>query len=461
MTTDTIFALSTPPGRSALAVIRLSGSLVRTVLETFCRGVPEPRRAVLRRIVDPADGALLDEALILFFAGPRSETGEDMAELQVHGGRAVIQSILSALARIPGCRPAEPGEFARRGLENGKLDLAQVEGLADLIDAETEAQRRQAISGASGAASAVYANWRSQILSALALVEAAIDFSDEADVADATLERAEAIVRPLTVSLGSHLTSGNQGEILREGFRVVLAGPPNAGKSSLLNALARREAAIVSEEAGTTRDTIEVRLDLGGWPVVVTDTAGIRQTTSVVEREGIRRTIQAARRADLVAWLVEPGGAPEPTPNFADADIPVITVETKSDLLTSPKMIHVKHESPGQEESVLAGKRPGSFNFSISTVSGAGLENLVSYLASRAREATGRPGDAVITRVRHRREIEAAHLQLDRFLTVAASPLELRAENLRLAASAIGRLTGHIGAEEVLGEIFGRFCIGK
>ena len=272
MTTDTIFALSTPPGRSALAVIRLSGSLVRTVLETFCRGVPEPRRAVLRRIVDPADGALLDEALILFFAGPRSETGEDMAELQVHGGRAVIQSILSALARIPGCRPAEPGEFARRGLENGKLDLAQVEGLADLIDAETEAQRRQAISGASGAASAVYANWRSQILSALALVEAAIDFSDEADVADATLERAEAIVRPLTVSLGSHLTSGNQGEILREGFRVVLAGPPNAGKSSLLNALARREAAIVSEEAGTTRDTIEVRLDLGGWPVVVTDT---------------------------------------------------------------------------------------------------------------------------------------------------------------------------------------------
>lgn len=469
---DTIFALSTPPGRSAIAVIRLSGTEVRATLAALCGAVPEPRRASLRRIIDPASGRLLDEALVLYFAAPRSETGEDMAELQVHGGRAVIAATLAALEARPGCRPAEPGEFARRGLINGKLDLLQIEGLADLIDAETEAQRRQAMSAASGASSATFGLWRSGILAALALVEAAIDFSDEADIADSTVHRAETGAGALASSLASALDDGNRGEILREGFRVALTGPPNVGKSSLLNALARREAAIVSEEAGTTRDVIEVRLDLEGVPVVISDTAGLRETASKVEQEGIRRSLATARTADLVLWLTEAADAPAaarppppaPPPDIADTNVPVITVETKADLLTpDTPVIHVKHESAGQD-----GTPPGAAlatglrsRVRVSARTGDGIDDLTAELAARARNATGSPGDALITRSRQRREIAMALARLEQFLAEPQAPLELRAEQLRRAAGAVGRLTGHIGSDDVLGEIFGRFCIGK
>jgi tRNA modification GTPase len=448
----TIFALSTPPGRSAIAVVRLSGEDVPRVLETLAGAIPPPRHAALRRLRDPRDASLIDEALVLYFPSPRSETGEHLAEFQLHGGRAVVRAVLEALALIPGCRPAEPGEFARRALANGKLDLAEVEGLADLIDAETEAQRRQAICVASGVHSAVYEGWRANLLGVMALVEAAIDFSDESEIAELPLSQALAMAITLSGELASHLADGHRGEIVRDGYRVVLAGPPNAGKSSLLNALARRDAAIVSDEAGTTRDVIEVRLDLGGWPVMVTDTAGLRETTSKVEQEGIRRTIAEARRADLVLWLVEPGGPPQPEPDIVTAGVEVMPVETKSDLLTAP--IHVKHDAPTGVAPLQAAHR-------ISTQSGAGLDALIADLTAKAAAAAGTPGETPITRIRHRREIESAHGHLRAFADDLDKPLELRAEDLRLAASAIGRLTGRIGAEDVLGEIFGRFCIGK
>jgi len=474
MSPDTIFALSTPPGRSAIAVIRISGPDAAAALLALTSSLPEPRSASLRRLRDPVSGDILDEALVIRFAAPRTETGEDIVELQVHGGRAVIQSVLTALARMPSLRPAEPGEFARRALINGKLDLAEVEGLADLIDAETEAQRQQAIRAAAGLSSAVYDDWRSDTLAAMALVGSAIDFSDESDVSADAVRRAEVVAERLAGRLAAALGDGHRGEILRNGFRVVLAGPPNAGKSSLLNALSRRQAAIVSDEAGTTRDVIEVRLNLGGWPVIVCDTAGLREAESKVEQEGIRRTLDEARRADLILWLVAPdterdpgsvGGPASGQSGGPPAELlldgtPVITVETKSDLLTideknSSDLIHVKHFPETPPET------PPDLTLRISTLTGEGLATLTADLAERAKKATGNPGDAVITRLRHRREVEIAHLHVRAFLDSPHQQVELRAESLRLAASAIGRLTGHIGAEEVLGEIFGRFCIGK
>jgi len=300
---STIFALSTAPGRAGIAVVRVSGPQAGAVIDAFAPPRPKERVAALRKLRDPEAGVILDEGLVLWFAAPRTETGEDMAEFHLHGGPAIVRGVLAALSRQPGCRLAEAGEFARRAFENGRMDLAQVEGLADLIEAETEAQRRQAVRQMGGALSQLYEGWRARLVEALALIESAIDFSDEADVSANAFERARAIVGELQGALQGHLDDGNRGEILREGFRIVLAGPPNVGKSSLLNALARREAAIVSEEAGTTRDVIEVRLDLGGYPVVVSDTAGIREAQGAIEREGIRRTLAHAREADLVIWL--------------------------------------------------------------------------------------------------------------------------------------------------------------
>ena len=440
---DTIFALSTPTGRSALAVIRMSGPHVGAVLDAMCSSRPPPRKAALRRLKDPATGDILDEALVLYFASPKTETGEDMAEFQVHGGKAIVRAVLDTLSCQPGCRPAEPGEFAGRAFANGKLDLAQIEGLADLIDAETQGQRQQAIAQATGLQSKRFDAWRDELLGAMGLVEAAIDFSDEADVSDKAVALGEKAARHLRADLSAHLDDGHRGEILREGFRVVLAGPTNAGKSSLLNALARRDAAIVSHEPGTTRDVIDVRLDLEGHAVIVSDTAGIRETSSIVEREGIRRTLQATREADLVLWLSQ---ASAPTPSSA-SQAHHLTIATKSDLLPSEKQIHVKQKD--------------AFDFVISAKTGDGLDALISHIAARARDAAGNASDPAITRVRHRRELETAVRQLDAFLDQPDLPLELRAEELRLAATALGRLTGRIDAEHVLGEIFSRFCIGK
>jgi tRNA modification GTPase len=448
---ETIFALSSGHGRAGVSVIRVSGPAARSVLDLMAAPCPPPRKAALRRIRHFKSCDILDEALVLYFPAPASETGEDIVEIQGHGGIAVVRAILDALAAMPGLRLAEPGEFARRAFENGKMDLTQVEGLADLIDAETEGQRRQALAQASGALEQLYEGWRAQALKSLALVEAAIDFSDEGDVSDKAVTHAEQVAEVLAASLRAHLDDGHRGEILRDGFKVVLAGPPNAGKSSLLNALARRDVAIVSQIPGTTRDVIDVRLDLSGLPVVISDTAGVRDTSDDVEREGIRRTLARARAADLVLWLDDGSNPGSNMPAEVGAlAAPVVSVGTKSDLA---------------EPLVALGGVSHSAEILVSAKTGAGLPELIERIRHEANRRVG-TGIAsalnpVITQVRHRVNVTGCHEALASFLCSGADGLELRAEWLRLAANALGRLTGRIDADQVLGEIFGRFCIGK
>src|ERR1700726_3886124 len=322
---STIFALSSGRPPAAIAVVRVSGPAAGIALLKLIGRVPEARKAALVRVREPASGDVIDEGLALWFPGPRSETGEDMAELQLHGGHAGIAAVLEALASIEGCRPAEPGEFTRRAFENGRLDLTAVEGLADLIAAETPAQRRLALRQLKGLIGDRAEAWRRRLIEALALVEARIDFSDEADVPEDLLGPALHAAQQLRNMIAASLADGGRGERLRDGLVVAIAGPPNAGKSTLLNRLARREAAIVSPYAGTTRDVIEVHLDLDGYPVMLLDTAGIRDSDEPVEQEGVRRARQRAAAADLVLWLTDAsatgGAVPERPENFAGARV--------------------------------------------------------------------------------------------------------------------------------------------
>lgn len=441
----TIFALSTAPGRAGVAVIRISGANAGMALNVMTSKRPKPREAAGRKIIHPTTGELLDRGIVLWFPAPKSFTGEDAAELHLHGSIAVVRAVLEALALLPDCRLAEPGEFARRAFDNDKIDLTQAEGLADLIDAETEGQRRQALRQSQGALSELYEEWRQTLIRAAGLVEASIDFTDEADVAEDAFGQGRAIIEDLSRRIGSHLQDNRRGEILRSGFHVVLAGPPNVGKSSLLNALARREAAIVSEEAGTTRDVIEVRMDLAGLPVVVSDTAGIRETQAAVEREGIRRTVARANEADLVIWLTDLT-APEtslPKDLRAMADRTLLVVN-KTDL------------APQDSQPVL----PDDM-IAISVRTGAGLDLLQDRLAAIARERMAPDETPALTQDRHRRLLEAAMEDLSAFLQGSPHETELRAEDLRRASMAIGKITGRIDVEDVLDQIFSRFCIGK
>ena len=406
---------------------------------------PAPRAATLRKFVHPSTGDVIDNGIALWFPAPASFTGEDIAELQLHGGRAVVKAVLTALAEIPGCRMAEPGEFARRAFENGRIDLAEAEGLADLIEAETEGQRRQALRQASGTLSALYEGWRRTLIDATALVEASIDFSDEGDVGIRAFDQAHGVVSALSQSIRRHLDDGHRGEILRNGFQVVLAGPPNVGKSSLLNALARRDVAIVSEEPGTTRDILEVHLDLDGFPVVIMDTAGIRESVGKVESEGIRRALARAESVDLVIWLMDAAGTiEEPPPGFRDRADRMLRVVNKVDLL--PEGIPPRLEA-------------GSIAISVKT--GIGLPELTRRLAGIAAERIGPNEDPVITQTRHRQLIEACAESLSDFLSQEPSQVELRAEDLRRGAHALGRVTGRVDVEDVLDQVFKRFCIGK
>ena len=302
---STIFALSSGRPPAAIAVVRISGPHAGAALERLTGGLPEPRKAKLVRVRDPASGDVIDEALALWFPAPHSETGEDVGELQLHGGHAVIAGVLDALAQCEGCRPAEAGEFTRRAFENGRLDLTEVEGLADLIAADTAAQRRQAFRQLKGLIGDRAEAWRNRLIEALALVEARIDFSDEADVPENLVEPALGAARQLRDEIAGCLSDAGRGERLRDGLVIAIAGPPNAGKSTLLNWLARREAAIVSPYPGTTRDVIEVHLDLGGYPATVLDTAGIRDSDDPVEQEGVRRARERAAMADLVLWVID------------------------------------------------------------------------------------------------------------------------------------------------------------
>jgi tRNA modification GTPase len=432
---DTIFATASGHGRAAVCLIRISGLESRTVLERMTERMPEPRRAVVRTLKDPTTGEPLDQALVLWMPGPGSFTGEDQAELQIHGGLATRAAVLRALGAIDNCRPAEAGEFTRRAFLNGRMDLAQVEGLADIIDAETEAQRRQAMLQLGGRLGNAAENWRESVLQVLALLEASLDFSDEGDVPEDLEEEILGMIDRVRGEIGRAMAN-RSGERLREGLTVVLAGPPNAGKSTLLNALARRDVAIVSPIAGTTRDVIEVHCDLGGLPVIIVDTAGLRESGDMIEQEGVSRARARAQDADLVLWLVPPEGEESEPPQAQR----LLRVGTKSDLN------RVRHDC----------------DLTIAAATGEGLPELIAHLEEEASALMGQ-GDAILTRERHRKALERAHAALERAraMLVGHGPLELAAEEVRLAARAIGEITGRVDVEDVLDRLFSSFCIGK
>lgn len=437
---DTLFAPATGFGRAAVSVIRVSGPGARAVLAALVGTLPPPRRLSLRTLRDPLDGTELDRALVAWFPGPETYSGEDMAELHLHGGTAVRMGVLTALARMPGCRAAGPGAFTRRAVLNGRMDLAEAEAVADLIDAETEGQRRQALRQLDGTLSRQVAAWREEAIDCLAAAEAALDFADEGDVDEAGLDAALfGRVSGLRQAIATALRDGRRGERLREGFVVVLAGAPNAGKSTLLNALSRRDVAIVSDVPGTTRDAIEIRLDLGGLPVFLVDTAGLRETAEPVEAEGIRRSRARIGAADLVLVLVPPGG---PVPNLGELEIRTLPVHTKADLFA------------GSSQPVL----PGAL--AVSARTGAGLEALLDAIQGEAEAGLG-TGDALVTRARHRAALEGCVAHLDRLLAGEGALPELAAEDLRLAVRSLGEVGGHVGVEDVLDRLFSGFCIGK
>ena len=442
---DTIFALSSGQDRAGVAVVRISGPAAAAVVSKVARVVATPRVAMRARLVDPNDGSPLDDALVLWFPAPKSFTGEDVVELHVHGGRAVVGGVLGALGQMPGCRLAEPGEFTRRAFEHGKIDLTEAEGLADLIAAETEAQRRLALRQLGGELHRTAERWRLELLRAQALVEAAIDFSDEGDVSQRAVDDAAALAAAVSVELQAALDDQNKGEILRDGFHVVIAGPPNVGKSSLINAIARRNAAIVSAEAGTTRDIVELQLNLGGLAVVLADTAGVRPAEGNVEKEGIRRGLARARTADLVLWVIDATNPVETMPaELARERQTILRVINKSDLDRS-----YLHRADLNDR------------IAVSAVTGEGISGLKAKIAEAVKLRT-RGGEAsLITTVRHRQHIQGAADAIQDFQQGDKTDLELRAEDLRRASHDMGRLVGRVDAEEILGEIFGRFCIGK
>ena len=461
--TDTIFALSSAPGRAGVAVIRVSGPKARTVgdLMAGVAGRPlEERRVRYTAIRHPISGALLDRGLAVWFPTPMSFTGEDVLEFQVHGGLAVVQAFLDALEEISDCRMAEPGEFTRRAFAAGKLDLAEVEGLADLIDAQTEAQRVQALSQAGGGLSRIYEDWRARLIKARAVIEAVIDFSDEEDVAISPLEDVTGAVAALNGDILKHLHDGNRGEIVRDGFKIVIAGAPNVGKSSLLNGLARRDAAIVSSQAGTTRDVVEVRLDLGGYAVVVSDTAGIREASGEIEVEGIRRSIERVKDADLVLWMIDLSDPSGPPPvEVLERLGPVMVVLNKSDLVERV-----------DEDRIRKGWPPGARKWlqslgetiSVCAVSPGGIGELTTRLTQIVCKRIGETGSPVLSRARHRAQLSACQADLNAFLKgTHGGEIELQAELLRTACDALGRITGRVDVEDVLDEVFGQFCIGK
>ena len=450
----TIFALSSGRPPAAIAVVRVSGSRAGVVLEKLIGRVPEPRQATLARLRDPATGDAIDEALVLWFPAPRSETGEDTAELQLHGGHAVVAGVLDALGRIEGCRPAEAGEFTRRAFENGRLDLTAVEGLADLIAAETQAQRRQAFRQLKGLIGDRAEAWRRALIEAQALVEARIDFSDEADVPENLVDAALHAAQQLRSEIAAALADGGRGERLRDGLVVALAGPPNAGKSTLLNRLARREAAIVSPYPGTTRDVIEVHFDLGGYPVTVLDTAGIRDSADPVEQEGVRRARAGAARADLVLWVTDVSAAGLTVDNSSRSVSKSDTwlIQNKIDLAVDKLCISCESESDISSPTT----------FPISAATGAGMDALLAALAAFAQNYFSATEPALVTRARHRRALEGTVAALDRALAErGCGREELIAEELRAAATTLGRLTGRVDVEDILDVIFRDFCIGK
>ena len=435
---QTIFALASGSMRAGVAVIRVSGAGACASLAALCgKQNPRPRHAYYVTIKHPVTGAPIDRALAIYFAAPASFTGEDVVEYHVHGGRSVIESLLGALAGMDGFRMAEPGEFTRRAFENGKMDLTEAEAIADLIDAETEAQRVQALGQLGGALGALYQGWTDRLSAVLAHQEADIEFPED-DLPSGLSNTLTPKIETLIAEISAHLNDNRRGERLRSGVMIAIVGAPNAGKSSLLNALAARDAAIVSDEAGTTRDVIEVHLDLGGYPAVLADTAGLRETDQAVEAEGIRRAQARAADADLKIALFD---ATRETPDAATAaliDDKTITVLSKADL----------------------GSALPLDGFAVSMRTGQGMDTFLQALTSRIASLLGAQTDMpALTRQRHRAALDQALAHLKQ-CQIAVLP-ELAAEDLRMALRALGRITGRVHVEELLDKIFRDFCIGK
>ncbi|CAO3416993.1 tRNA uridine-5-carboxymethylaminomethyl(34) synthesis GTPase MnmE [Azospirillum endophyticum] len=439
----TIYAPATAPGRSGVAVVRISGLEAGSALAALTgRPLPAPRRAVLTKLRDPKTGDALDDALVLRFTAPASFTGEDVVELHLHGGRAVVSGVIEALAALPGLRLAEPGEFTRRAFENGKLDLTEAEAVADLIDAETTAQRRQALRQMEGALGRLYDGWRERLTRALAHIEADIDFAED-DLPGGVADAVRPVIAGLAGEIAAHLDDGGRGERLREGLHIAIVGAPNAGKSSLLNALARRDAAIVSARAGTTRDVIEVHLDLGGYPVVLADTAGLREAAAdEVEEEGIRRARDRAARADVKVAVFDATTLPDLDPATLDLiDRDTVVVFNKTDLAKAADL------------------RPDLSPIPVSAHTGAGLKALEEKLTAFSADRLAIGSAPSLTRTRHREALSECRESLLRALE---APLpELAAEDVRLASRALGRITGRVDVEDLLDVIFRDFCIGK
>lgn len=432
---DSIFALSSGRLPSGVAIVRMSGRHVPAALQALVGTLPRPRHARYAPLLS-GDGSVIDRGIVLYFPAPHSFTGEDCGELHIHGGRAGAAALMARLSEIDGMRAAVAGEFTRRAFLNGKLDLTTAEALSDLVAAETEGQRRLAVEGAGGAQRALYMGWRNDILRLRAEVEAHLDFADEEDVLSVMPEGATAGILQLADAITRHAESYRQAEIVKEGFRVAIIGRPNAGKSSLLNAIARRDVAIVSDEAGTTRDVLEVALDLRGNKVVLMDTAGLREAEGKVESIGIERALTAARSADLVLELVDLT-APELAP--VARDLATVRVGSKTDIAADASQADVE--------------------LAVSSRDGSGLEALLERLRSAAEDAI-ETTELLPLRARHRQALMSASEEL-REAAGSPSHLELCAEHLRRASDHLASIVGLIGTEELLGEIFSRFCIGK
>ena len=440
---QTIFALSSGRPPSAIALVRVSGSQAGKIVTALAGKLPSPRMAT-RALLRDVGQRPIDDAVVLWFPGPASATGEDVAEFHVHGGRAVLATLFAALSAFEDVRPAEPGEFTRRAFENGKLDLTEAEGLDDLIHADTDRQRRQALRQLKGLLGDRARDWRARIIEASALIEAGIDFSDEGDVPAELIAPAMTKVKALLAEIEEVLAGQGRSERLRDGLVVAIAGPPNVGKSTLMNQLARREVAIVSPHAGTTRDVIEVQLDLDGYPVTVIDTAGIRETDDPVEQEGVRRARARAADADLVLWLSN-------SPQMAidhDGATPIWEVRNKIDLEEAGRPL-AEAETPKQ----------GSFQISASR--GDGVPELIAALVGFAQRYFGGTEGGLISRTRQRKLLEETVASLQRCIAVIGQGEELAAEELRTAALSLGRLLGRVDVEDILDVIFREFCVGK